>query len=77
MSQREQLDDLLDTRAEIRRLRKAVEQTKAAYAQAKGELASATERAEEVLTEIEQKQGRLPFDAEGEKPAKRKPRKIG
>lgn len=73
-----QLDDLLDTRAEIRRLKKAVTATKAAAAEAKGELAAATAAAEEILVQIEHHQGRLEFPEEDAAPApkrKGRPRK--
>jgi hypothetical protein len=60
-AQREQLDDLLDARAEIRMLRTELTKRRAAVAEIKGKLASLTTRFEDVLTEIEVKQGRLPF----------------
>jgi len=62
MSQRAQLDDLLDARQEMRKWRTAVKQTREAYSAAKSQLSAATARAEEVLTQIEQKQGRLTFE---------------
>jgi hypothetical protein len=43
----ESLDDLMDTRAEIRKLRKRVDATRSAYSEAKSELAAATSRADE------------------------------
>jgi chromosome segregation ATPase len=77
MAHREQLDDVLDARAEIRQLRKRVNETKAAWNEAKSELSAASTRLEDVLTEIEQKQGRLnlPFDEGTKPPAKPKRRK--
>lgn len=62
MAHRDQLDDVLDARAQMRALRDKVKTTKAAWDDAKTELRDASERFESVLTEIEQKQGRLPFD---------------
>ena len=60
MAHRDQrLIEILDARAEIRSLRKRVTETKAAWQTAKGELRDASDRLENVLTEIEQKQGRL------------------
>ena len=61
---REQLDDLMDTRAEIRRLRKQVADTKAAFVQAKADLMDKSALAEDILTQIEQHQGRLAFPDE-------------
>ena|ERR1700734_882521 len=74
MAQREQIDDLLDARAELRRLRIELTEKRVtlhkspaflAYKRVKQELAAIGDQFEEVLTEIEQKQGRLPFMAEG------------
>ena len=62
MSQRAQLDDLLDARQEVRNWRKTVKETREAYNTAKSQLSKATARAEEVLTQIEHKQGRLTFE---------------
>ena len=73
----EQLDDLFDARAEIRRLKKAVAETGAAYSEAKSELKEASARSEEILVQLEHKQGRLEFP-EDEAPApkrKGRPRK--
>ncbi len=76
----QQLEDLFDTRAEIRRLTKAVDATRAAAAEAKSELAAARARAEDVLIQIEHQQGRLAFDGQEEtakpKPTRRRPRKA-
>lgn len=69
MAHRDQLDDVLDARAEMRTLRKRVTETRAAWTLARTELNEASSRLEDVLTEIEQRQGRLPFnpDAKGKK----------
>jgi hypothetical protein len=67
MSARVQLDDLMDARAEIRDLTKLVASTKAAYDQARSDLAKKRSLAEEILVQIEQRQGRLPFDPEAAK----------
>lgn len=72
---REQLDDLMDERAKIRTLRRAVADTRSAYNQAKDDLAAASSRAEEILTQIEQKQGRLSFDADATPPKRGKRQK--
>jgi chromosome segregation ATPase len=72
----ESLDDLMDTRAEIRKLRKRVDATRSAYSEAKSELAAATSRAEEILVQIEHHQGRLSFPDETP-PAKPKRGKRG
>ncbi len=69
MSQREQLKELLQARQEIRSAKKAVNQTRAAYNAARGELTQATAKAEKVLVEIEQKQGILPLNEGEEQPA--------
>jgi hypothetical protein len=77
MSNQEHLNDLFDTRAEIRRLQKAVKDTRAAALEAKSELAEATKRAEGILTEMEQRQGRLAFDDATTPPKKKgRPRKA-
>ncbi len=55
------IDDVIDAHAQIRFLRKRVQETKAEWADAKTELATASARLETVLTEIEQQQGRLPL----------------
>jgi hypothetical protein len=73
---KQQLDDLFDARAEIRRLKKAVADTRAAFAEAKSELATATARSEEILVQMEHKQGRLEFPEEEAAPTKKgRPRK--
>jgi DNA repair exonuclease SbcCD ATPase subunit len=78
MAQREQIDDLLDARAELRRLRIELTEKRVtlhkspayqAFKRVKQELAAIGDQFEEVLTEIEQKQGRLPFMAESDGPA--------
>jgi hypothetical protein len=56
-----QIDDLLDARATIRQLRLELAKRRLAYLECKERLATASERLEDVLTEFEQKQGRLPF----------------
>ena len=66
MSQKKQLEELLQARQEIRRARKTVKETRAAYSAARSELGQATARAEKVLTEIEQRQGVLPMGEEEE-----------
>jgi hypothetical protein len=55
------VDDLLDARSEVRRLRKLVLQQRIALKQAKESLAGALERVETCFDELEQRQGRLPF----------------
>lgn len=73
MAQREQIDDLLDARAELRRLRIELTEKRVtlhqsaafkAYARVKEELRATSDQFEEVLTELETRQGRLPFMAE-------------
>jgi hypothetical protein len=65
-----QIDDLLDARAELRRLRKQVAACRLALRASKEQLATATDRLEDILTELEQRQGRLPFgdDAQADGP---------
>jgi hypothetical protein len=66
------VDDLLDARSEVRRLRKLVLQQRIALKQAKESLAGALERVETCFDELEQRQGRLPFpeaDDQAEAPA--------
>lgn len=58
----DQLDELLDKRAEIRRLRQEVLKRRLALRETKAKLEAMTDGLEDVLTEIEQRQGRLPFD---------------
>ena len=72
---REQLDDLMDTRAEIRRLKKQVADTRAAFNLARSELADKSALAEEILTQMEQRQGRLPFDPSAGKPKSKRPKR--
>jgi hypothetical protein len=74
---REQLNDLFDTRAEVRRLQKVVKDTRAAASEARSELAAASSRAEGILTEMEQKQGRLAFEGDDAQPAKRPRKQAG
>ena len=62
MASKDQLEDVLDARAEIRTLRNRVNTTKADYLDAKMAPSAAAERLEGVLTELEQKKGRLPLD---------------
>jgi hypothetical protein len=71
---REQLDDLMDARAEIRRLKKQVADTRAAFNAARSELADKSALAEEILTQMEQRQGRLPFDPAAGKPKSKRPK---
>jgi hypothetical protein len=68
------VEDLLNARAEVRRLRKLMIDRRAQLRQTKLDLAAATDRLEDHLTELEQHQGRLPFaevDAEAPAPAPR------
>ena len=58
----DQLEELLDKRAEIRRLRQDVLKKRVALRESKTRLAALVDGLEDVLTEIEQRQGRLPFD---------------
>jgi CO/xanthine dehydrogenase Mo-binding subunit len=62
MSQREQIKDLLQARQDIRKAKKTVNETRAAYSLAQAELREANARAEKVLVQIEHKQGVLPLD---------------
>lgn len=55
------IDDLCDARATVRTLRGELQKRRIAFHEAKDKLAKATNRLEDVLTEIEQHQGRLPF----------------
>jgi chromosome segregation ATPase len=74
----DQLEDVLDARAEIRELRRKVTMAKAAWTEAKTELSAATQRVEDLLTEIETRQGRLPFPfPDAEPKPKGKPRQAG
>jgi hypothetical protein len=72
---REQLDDLMDARAEIRRLKQQVANTRAAFNDAKSALADKSALVEEILTQMEQKQGRLPFDPSAGKPKSKRPKR--
>lgn len=56
-----QIDELLDTRAEIRTLRKELLKRRIEFQTCKSKLSKAVDRLEDVLTELEQRQGRLPF----------------
>jgi predicted nucleic acid-binding Zn-ribbon protein len=67
----QRLEEVLDARAEIRSLRKRVTQTKEAWQEAKGELAAASDRLENALTDIEQRQGRLFGDDDQAEPKSR------
>jgi hypothetical protein len=58
----QQLDDILDARAAKRDARKAFEAARIAMNQARTTLSEATERVEALMDEVEQKQGRLPFE---------------
>lgn len=76
MSQRENLEEMLDAREQERRLRKVVRESRAAWEQAKLDLSEAHERVENAIREIEQRQGRLPFgDPEETEPIKGRRRK--
>ena len=69
------LDEMLDARAEVRRLKKKVQQSRQAFNEARSELSAASDRLENAITEIEQQQGRL-FDSDEEgKSARRRERK--
>jgi DNA repair exonuclease SbcCD ATPase subunit len=68
------LDDMLDARREIRRLKKEVAAKRAEFNEARSQLAAANDRLEKVLVEIEQKQGVMDFgedDAEASAKPKR------
>jgi hypothetical protein len=67
---RQQLDDLMDARTEIRRLRKVVIDARAVLAEARSELTAAVAKQEGVLEELEARQGCLPFQDEAAEPAK-------
>jgi hypothetical protein len=56
-----QIDDVLDARAAVRQLRLEVTKRRQALAEVRDKLATASGRLEDLLTELEQKQGRLPF----------------
>lgn len=64
MSQRKDLDEALDARAEIRRLRKEEAASRAAFIEAKRARTEAETKFESVMREIEAKQGRLEFPEE-------------
>jgi chromosome segregation ATPase len=66
-----QIDDLLDARASVRQLRRELANRRLALREVKEKLATATDRLEDLLTELEQRQGRLPFadDAQAEAPS--------
>ena len=57
----EQLDELLDARAKIRMLRKELTKRRIAVKEIKDKLETISTRFEDVLTEIEVRQGRLQF----------------
>ena len=57
----QQLDDILDARAKLRQQRLAVANARIALNQAKTALADTKEHWEDLLTEVEQRQGRLQF----------------
>ena len=79
----QQLEDILDARAKLRRARLAHNDAKIALHQAKTALDDTKAHWEELLTEVEQKQGRLSFEgaleqeqaaaAEAEAPAEAPP----
>jgi hypothetical protein len=72
MSNQLQIDDLLDARADVRALRKALTAKRIELADIRARLTTASDRLENLLTELEQQQGRLPFGADepAEAPAK-------
>jgi hypothetical protein len=90
MAQHDQIDELLDARAELRRLRIELTEKRItlhqsipfkAYQRVKEELRATSDAFEECLTELEQKQGRLPFMEEAAPSVPigsngRKPRKV-
>ena len=59
MSNQQQLDDLMDTRGEIRRLRKAVDSTRAAAAEGADRARSGPWRSEDILVQIDTSRGGL------------------
>jgi predicted nucleic acid-binding Zn-ribbon protein len=61
VDEQSKIDDLCDVRASVRALRKEVQKRHIALNDARDKLRKATSRLEDVLTEIEQHQGRLPF----------------
>jgi hypothetical protein len=64
------IDDILDTRARIRTLEKELLKRRIEFRAAKEELADARARLEENLTQLEQRQGQLPFpEAEDDAPS--------
>jgi hypothetical protein len=65
----QQLDDILDRRAALRKLRLERDEARIALNQAKTALREYVDRWEDLLTEIEQKQGRLAFDDAQPEPA--------
>lgn len=69
MSQKEQFAELLAARAQC-------QEKRAAYSAARGEYRAAVNRLEEIWTEVEGGQGRLPFDPTA-KPKPRKPHGSG
>jgi hypothetical protein len=58
----QQLDDILDARAKLRQQRVAVENARITLNQAKIALKETKDHWEDLLTEVEQRQGRLAFD---------------
>jgi predicted nucleic acid-binding Zn-ribbon protein len=58
----DQLEELLDSRANIRALEKELLKRRLALRETKTKLSAARDKIEDTLTEIEQRQGRLPFD---------------
>jgi hypothetical protein len=58
----QQLDDILDARAKLRQQRIAVDNARITLNQAKIALKETKEHWEDLLTEVEQRQGRLQFD---------------
>lgn len=58
----QQLDDILDARASKRDARKAYETARVAMNQAKSAWNESKERLETLMDEVEQRQGRLPFE---------------
>ena len=64
-----QLDELIDARGKLRKLRLDRENARIALNQAKTALREYVEQWEDLLTEIEQRQGRLQFDDAEAQPA--------
>jgi multidrug resistance efflux pump len=73
----QQLDDLLDARGKLRKLRLDKENARIALNQAKTALREFAEKFEDLYTEIEQRQGRLQFDDAAPEPTSAETYKPG